>query len=109
MISHHAKQSIKVFDEEIVILEHTKNAEVKYDIDGTHNLLSSPSPFIMFKQKPTSIDSQRSECNKQKETPVPPTIENITCSNHQQILPASPTEYKPIEHEHYWQEYQKLE
>ena len=51
----HTEQSIKVVYEEIVIFKHAKNAEVQYNVSGTHNLLSSPSSFIMFKQKPTSI------------------------------------------------------
>lgn len=59
----------------------------------------------------------RSECDEQKETPVPPTIEHITCHHHEGVLQMQlplrlvdeAVKHNPIEQEDYWQEYRELD
>jgi len=109
VIAHHGKQRFQIFYKEVIILKDTKDSEIQHDIGRTHNLLLLPLAFITLQQKPTSITTQRCECNEQQKTPVPPSVEHVAGNDNQEILPTQLTESKPIEKKNYWKENQELE
>ena len=49
MTTHHEEQGSKIVHKEIIILEHAKDAEIQYYINGTHHLLPSSLSAIKFK------------------------------------------------------------
>ena len=110
------KQLCKLGDEEVVILEQGKDAKVKHNVERRPCLRLLPG-LCFSDNQPAAPRTERSESNEQQKPPVPPAVKHIACHHYESVLqPQLPlrladeaVEDKPIEQEHYRQEYRELD
>jgi hypothetical protein len=104
LITSCGKQFGKALGKEVVIFEHTKNADVDNYVCGTGNLLVKSFAFVLFNENSAQITAECGKCYEQQELPAPATIEIVACSHYKEVLPLPLLKDKPIENEYYWQE-----
>ena len=100
----HRQHRGKAVYEKIEILEDSQYAQIQYDVGSTHCLLNRSLTFIALDEQTAQETACRCNDDENEETPVPPTIKDITRHEDELVLPAQPLEHKPVEQEHYWQE-----
>ena len=79
------EQLRKLCDEEVVVLEHRKDAKVQDNIERCPCLC----PILCFRlsdEQAAAPRAKRSKSDEQKEPPVPPAIEHITRHHYEGVL-----------------------
>jgi hypothetical protein len=99
---------LQVLYEEVIVFEHSQDADVQHDVGSTHCFLHSSLSLIMFNSQSAEKAAQRGECYQKQESPVPPAIKHIAGTDDEEVLQLALAEDKPVEQEHCWQEYQEF-
>ena len=91
-------------DEEVVVLENSQNQQVNDGVDGIHRLRLPGILPELLDQQARSETARGSECDQEKEPPVPPSVEDVGYHYHEEILQLEVlTEDEPIEQKDYRQ------
>ena len=109
------KQLRKLRNEEVIILEQGKNAEIQDNIECCPSFRLALRISLSDEQSATPR-AKRSEGNKQQKAPIPPAIKHIARHHHECVLQlqlvfrlANKTvEDEPIEQKDYRQKYGEL-
>ena len=72
-------------DEEVIVLEQRKNAEIKDDVEGCPDL-GLLSCFRPPDEQTAAPRAEGGEGDEQQESPVPPAVEDVACHHHEGIL-----------------------
>ena len=105
----HRQHGGKTVHKEIEVLEDSQYAQIQDDVGGAHSPLDRPRALITLNEQATQEAACRRDDDENQETPVPPAVKDITRHKDEQVLPTQPLEDKPVEQEHYRQEYHECE
>ena len=91
-------------NKEVVILEYTKNQEIDDDVQSIDSSSLSAILSKHVNQQSCNETTRRGECYKEKESPIPPSVEDVGYHHDEEVLQLKVlVENEPIEQEHYRQ------
>ena len=110
-----AKEFGKGTDKEIVVLVCAEDSEIDDDIDYHHGFAGARGLGMLYADA-AEERAEGGESDEDKKPPVPPTIEDVTGNDYEEVLQKQlvlaatecVVEYKPIQQKHYRQENCKL-